>query len=407
MTITDTTATARRAAPAGSALALPATGVLLVAVCYGLARFAFGLFVPSFRAAFGLDAAEVGAIASGSYAGYCVAIVLASTATSRWGARAVAVGAGLTAAVGTGLVALAPSAAVLAVGVLVAGSSTGLVSPPLAEAVARTVAADRRSRVQTVVNAGTGVGVLVSGPVALMLTGNWRLAWAGFAAVAVLASAAAAVAVPRSGPTRTAPARTAPSRTVPSRTAPAAGWGALARPALAATALGVGSSAVWTFGRDLAAGGGTGDRAATLMWIVLGACGLLGAAGGDVVRRVGIARAWTGAMAALGGATVLLAVAPGRLVVALAGAAVFGAVYIGLTGVLLLWGAATWPDRPATGVGIVFLVLAAGQGLGSSLVGVVAGSIGLPGAVVVAGAVLVAGCALRPRPDGAVQPSST
>ncbi|HET6736824.1 YbfB/YjiJ family MFS transporter [Mycobacterium sp.] len=61
---------------------LAAAGLWLIAVCYGLARFAYGLFLPVLTEEFGLDGTVAGAIASSSYIGYCVAIVVA-TATSR------------------------------------------------------------------------------------------------------------------------------------------------------------------------------------------------------------------------------------------------------------------------------------------------------------------------------------
>src|SRR4051794_18741042 len=76
------------------AVRLTAVGMSLIAVCYGLARFAYGLFVPSFRSAFGLDATAIGVVASGSYVGYCVAVVLATAATTHWGARPVGAAAG-------------------------------------------------------------------------------------------------------------------------------------------------------------------------------------------------------------------------------------------------------------------------------------------------------------------------
>ena len=49
---------------------LTGAGLALIAACYGLARFAYGLFVPAFSDEFGLTAATAGAIASGSYAAY-------------------------------------------------------------------------------------------------------------------------------------------------------------------------------------------------------------------------------------------------------------------------------------------------------------------------------------------------
>jgi MFS family permease len=105
---------------------LAAAGLAMIAVCYGLARFAYGLFVPAFTAEFGFDAATAGAIASSSYVAYCLAIVVATLGTARWGPRRVVIAAGLAAAAGTGLIAGAPNVAVLAVGVVIGGSSTGL-----------------------------------------------------------------------------------------------------------------------------------------------------------------------------------------------------------------------------------------------------------------------------------------
>jgi predicted MFS family arabinose efflux permease len=122
----------------------------------------------------------------------------------------VAIAAGLAAAVGTGLIAGAPNAVVLAVGVVIGGSSTGLASPPVAAAVTRWVPAERADRVQTVVNAGTGLGVSVSGPVALLLFHSWRLAWAVFCVLAVLVTIWTAIAVPGGADPGSASPPTAP-----------------------------------------------------------------------------------------------------------------------------------------------------------------------------------------------------
>lgn len=138
MTANSTTFLSRR-----RTLSLTAAGLSLIAVCYGLARFAYGMFLPSFRAEFGLDAQLAGAIASGSYVAYCAAIVVSTILTPRLGARRVAASAGVIATLGIVIVALAPNAIVLAAGVLIAGSSTGVASPPLAHAVARAVRAPR------------------------------------------------------------------------------------------------------------------------------------------------------------------------------------------------------------------------------------------------------------------------
>lgn len=375
---------------------LAAAGLALIAVCYGLARFAYGLFVPVLREEFGLDGATAGALASSSYLGYCVAIVLATVATARWGARSVTLAAGITAAVGTGLIAAAPGTAVLACGVVVAGSSTGLASPPLADAVTRSVVDSSADRVQTVINAGTGLGVLVSGPVALLTTYDWRAAWALFALLAVAVTVWAGATVPRMPP---AAGPGGPRPGVRGLLPPA--WAPAGAPRLfaAAGAMGLGSSAVWTFGRDVAVGSGAlSPSASTLMWIVLGAAGLLGAFTGTLTAATGIGRAWAVAMPLLGAAT--LGPALGVPWLAFAAAALFGAVYIGLTGLLLLWGTRIYAGHPSFGVGAAFLLLAVGQSIGSPLVGTLS-DLTTPGTAFGAAACCLAlGALLRPRSGG-------
>ena len=107
----------------------------MIALTYGLARFAYGLFLPEMRESLDLSESALGLIGAASYAGYCFAILGALVFTSRTGPRFMAVAAGAVAVVGMAAVAGAPTAWVLALGVVVAGSSSGLASPPMGEAV--------------------------------------------------------------------------------------------------------------------------------------------------------------------------------------------------------------------------------------------------------------------------------
>jgi len=70
-----------------------ATGFGLIAVCYGFARFAFGLFLPQINADLSLSSTLSGLISGGSFLGYCIAIVLSALLTDRFGARSIAIGA--------------------------------------------------------------------------------------------------------------------------------------------------------------------------------------------------------------------------------------------------------------------------------------------------------------------------
>ncbi|MEW1836001.1 MFS transporter [Microbacterium sp. NPDC079995] len=366
--MSDATLTARRT------VALSAAGISLIAACYGLARFAYGLFVPAFRSTFELDGATIGAIAAMSYVAYGAGILYATVATPRLGARFVSVSAGGLGAIGCALIAAAPTPGILALGVAVAGSSTGVASPPLAQVVARRVREQRRDRVQTIINAGTGLGVLVSGPVALLAGDQWRLAWAAFAVLCAATAVWVGAVVPSAADAGKREPRARPR--IPAGATPMVS---------AAVVVGLGTGAVWTFGQDLLQGtGGQSAQAAAVVWIVLGACGLGGALAGGVIGRAGIVLTWRMLVVAASVATAVLAFAPSSFLIAAFASGVFGAVYIAVTGVLLVWSTRIFVESPATGVGAAFLALALGQALGSPLIGWVADLADLRVAIAVA-----------------------
>ena len=342
-------------------------GVALIATCYGFARFAWGLFAPRISTEFALSARLSGLIGSGSYVGYCLAIGVSAVLTPRWGPRRVAVLAGAVATAGIAVVASASSATVLAVGVLVAGSSTGIASPPLAAAVARWVREGVRDTAQTVVNAGTGIGVMVSGPIALVLVDRWRLAWWLFAALAALVTVWVALAVPAGGRAEAVDADQGHL------------WVAgTARLLLAAFVMGLASIAVWTFGQDVVSLDSRVGWLPPVVWTVIGAAGLVGAFSGPVVDRLGIPTSWSVLMVLLAAGTAGLAAGAAVPLAALLAGAAFGGSYIALTGVLLVWSTRTYRTRPALGVGLAFLMIAVGQAVGAPLVGVGSELVSLP-----------------------------
>jgi predicted MFS family arabinose efflux permease len=367
---------------------LVAAGTALVATCYGLARFTFGLFLPDFKREFALSPLVSGVLGAGSYIGYCVAIIIAMVLTPRWGARWVGVLAGATATVGILTVAAASSPAMLAIGLLAAGSSTGLASPPMAAAIARWIPRGRADRAQTLVNAGTGAGVLVSGPIALVLLGHWRVAWAVFALIAALVTIAVGRFVP-------------PGRWPDTRAAEPGGAGGApagtARLLACSGLLGMGSTAVWTLGRQAIVDQGGTALLAALVWTVIGAAGIAGALAGPAVHRVGLARAWVIGMTAMAAASLTLAVLAAHPLAAATAAATFGASYIALTGILLLWATRLFPHRASYGVGLSFLLIAAGQAIASPLAGAGVGRLGLPAVFIACAGVTGVGALITPR----------
>jgi predicted MFS family arabinose efflux permease len=340
-------------------LYLGATGFALIAVCYGFARFAFGLFLPQIDADLSLSSTLSGLISGGAFLGYCIAIVLSAYLTERIGARSVVIGAALVAAVGMAGIAMAPSAAWLAGAVMLAGSSTGLVSPPMAAAVAVAVRPDRQSATNTVINAGTSAGVVFSGPVALMMGDEWRLAFAGFAAVAIGLALVAAFSIPRG----TIRARKSADG-VPSLT------GVLWRLIFATFLMGFASTAIWSFGGQLITTRlNWSSTGAGILWIAIGAAGIAGAGAGTLIARFGIDRVHRLFLTVMAVGILLVGIGGTTAALTLCGGVFFGAAYIMLTGVYLVWGILALPDRPATGLMIGFLTIAIGQTAGAPIFG--------------------------------------
>ena len=143
---------------------------------------------------------------------------------------------------------------------------------------------------------------------------------------------------------------------------------------VAAVGLGVASAAYWTFSRELVIqAGGLSQLGSTLFWVVIGVSGLAGGLSGDFVERFGLGVALCGSLLMMAVSIGVLAVAPGILYAAYPSAVLFGATYIMLTGILLVWSVRIFEERPSAGLGAAFLLIAAGQILGSYLAGVLAG----------------------------------
>ncbi|WP_414832715.1 MFS transporter [Afifella sp. YEN Y35] len=358
------------------ALRLGAVGFGLIAVCYGFARFAFGLFLPEVDADLSLGPALSGILSGGSFLGYCLTIIASAVLTERFGPRAVAIAAALVAAAGMAAIAAAPNAAWLAGAVLLAGSSTGLASPPMAAAVAASVRAERQDATNTAINAGTSAGVALSGPVALAIGGEWRLAFAGFAALAVVVALAAAVAVP---PTRR---NSAKGSRLPPVTGP------LMRLVAASLLMGAASTSLWSFGGELASQRlGWGTSGIGGLWTAIGIAGIAGASAGTLVKRFGIDRTHRAFLVTMALGILATGSALATPATTLAGGALFGAAYVMLTGIYLVWGVAALSDRPATGLMIGFLTIAIGQTAGAPLFGFILDAFGPDQAVIVFAAI--------------------
>lgn len=371
--------------PGGTA-GLVAAGFALTALVYGLARFAYGLLLPQIRVELSLGTIAAGWIGSAAFAAYCIGIVAAFLAVPRWGSRAVAVLAGLCATAGLALAGLAGSAVTLGGAIALAGISTGLASPPLADAVGRRVSASGRPRANGAINAGTAAGIVLSGLAALAFAAAWRELYFGFAGIGAAVTLWLWWAMP---------AATDGGQITQGFSLRRQG---LAPLGLAAFVMGGASTAIWTFGADILREDlGFPDNRIALAWIVLGGAGLAGIVTGVGTDRLGIARMHRLSLALMALAISGLAVAGAATVLPYVAMGLFGAGYIISSGTLLLWGITLFPDRADLGLGLPFLMIAAGQTAGAPAFGALLEATGAPAALAVAALVMAGAMLPAPR----------
>ncbi|MBF4581770.1 MFS transporter [Curtobacterium sp. VKM Ac-2865] len=377
--------------------ALVVVGTALIAVTYGLVRLAYGLVLPDVQADLGLSASTAGGIASGASLLYCVGAVVGFVQAARH-PRALVVAATLTAAVGSVGMALAPDAGVFGAAAVLGSAGAGLASPALVQVVMRNVAQAGVSRAQTIVNSGTGPGLVAAGLVALVVLPDWRAAWLVAAGSAVLAGAAVLL-LDANADTDTHDTDTDTDTTehdtdtTPHR--PTRPWFRRhTTPLVAAGLLGAGSAAVWNAGRAALVAAGADRTTSIVAWIAIGVGGAAVVLTARWLADLGHRRAWAVTVTAVAIGTLALGLAPGQVVVALVACAVFGWGYTAATGALLTWTAAIDAERAPAGASMLFVVLVLGQAVGGAVAGSAVDAVGygatLMGAAVVTALAVVA-----------------
>ncbi|MGY1680053.1 MFS transporter [Geodermatophilus sp. SYSU D01176] len=363
------------AAPAGTATsadqvrpwALIGSGLAVVAVAFGLARYGYGLLLPQMRNTLALSLGQLGVIGGAGYGSYLVASLACPALLSRFGSRVTVMAGGAAAAAGMAVCAAAGGPLSLGVGVAVAGASPALVWPAYVDAVEEQLPADRRARGHGVINSGTAYGVAVAGPVSLLATGSWRVAWWTFAAAALLATIWAVRTLPQRAP----------------RTHGSTGGGGLvavareqgARLLVAAFLAGLVAGCYSTFGVEAAtAQAPLGEISGGVFQTLVGVSGVAGGIIGALLERTSLPRLLAVTASTLAASCLLLAAAPGLVLVS---AVLYGASFIAIVGLLLIWNNTLVPRTPATGITTAMLAMALGLVVGPPLAGAVAGAAGL------------------------------
>jgi predicted MFS family arabinose efflux permease len=375
------------------AIKLASPGVAIVAVGYGLARYAYGLFLPNIKADFQLSLETLGIIASSSYISYLLATVMVPTISSRRGFRLPVILGGLFAMIGMIFIGLAHNLCVLTLGFFIAGASPGLSYPPLSDAVVDLIETPQQSRTLTIINSGTSFGVILAGPIALLAGQHWRIAWFIFAAIALLVTIWNAKILPKKKGLKK-------DFQVHFRQ-----WNwfnqTAARPLLfLAYALGFTTSVYWTFSVALIVKSNPDFKAiGQLFWTIVGISGIFGAFAGDLISYYGFRKILTLNIAGLAFAIFLLALFSSQWVIIIISAILFGAIFIMITGLLGVWSINVFSQHPSLGFGATFFLITAGQLMGPSIMGFIATTTNLTTTFYIAAAMTGMLIFIRPHTD--------
>lgn len=384
---------------------LALAGLSAIAVAYGFARYGYGLFVPTFREEFDLSTETVGLISSAGYAAYLSAMVLTGFLAGRTGPRFPVVMGAVCAGAGMFLIATAPGPLPLVAGVVLAGSSSGFCWAPFSDAVAILVQEERQGRVLSVVSTGTTFGLAVAGPVVLLTaignSGNesgWRYAWAAFAIAALLVALWNARLLPGE-PYRKATVGAENGEVVSGtgiawflcrRSAPLLGQ---------AFTYGLIAAFYYTYAVDLIRRSGLGEAWGPILWSLVGVAGVTGVLSGDVVSRFGLKSCLATCLGVLAVSIGALGLTEGSGLLVMICAVVFGASYMPISALLVVWSGNVFHERPATGFSAVLFSLALGSIVGPAILGAVAGVFDLRVAFWCAAVLTALSIVLRPDSD--------
>jgi predicted MFS family arabinose efflux permease len=366
---------------------------MAVGVSFGFARYGYGLFLPELRAEFDLTVTAVGLVGTATYAGYLLALILVGAFAAKVGPRALVTTGGMSAAIGMALVALAPGPALLAAGLVLAGTSPGWIWAPYSDAVERMLPAGRRERVLARIPSGTAFGVVIAGPLALLTQGTtWRYAWLGFAAGALIATLYNLWALPAGASPR--------SPDTPERDRPPVRWfirSAAVPLYLTAGAYGVVGSVYWLLAVEaISTAGESTGRTAALFWTLMGAAGTAAVATGVVFDRLGLPRSHVLLFTSMGIAVALLGLFPGMPLAVGLSAVLYGPSFMAGSALLAVWSYHVFPDHPTTGFSATVFFLGIGTLVGPATAGGAADRFGLSATFLMTAALAAFTTLIRP-----------
>lgn len=351
-------------------------GIAMIATIYGLGRFSFGLFLPDISKDLHLSASSAGIISSLFYLSYCFTIIYATLRTAKTGPKYMIMLASLLVILGLITISIASNALTLSLGVIFAGASSGLISPPYGYAISLWIKWEQQGKANTWINSGTSIGLVFTGITAMLVFIDWRSVYLIYGIIAILITVWNFFIIPS----------LKHNININPGSLNILDISASKRIIFASTILGISTAPYWTFSKSYVQNTDHySPIALSIFWILIGVAGVLGGISGRMIDQYGLKFSYFLGVILMAAASILLALTPFIWIVPFLASLLFGASYIFITGVLLVWGVKLFVKNASLGIGIPFLMLAVGQVIGSVLAGPIVEELGYTFAFVIYG----------------------
>jgi len=342
-------------------------GIAMIATIYGLGRFSFGLFLPDISKDLYLSASSAGIISSLFYLSYCFTIIYATLRTAKTGPKYMIMLASLLVILGLITISIASNALTLSLGVIFAGASSGLISPPYGYAISLWIKWEQQGKANTWINSGTSIGLVFTGITAMLVFIDWRSVYLIYGIIAILITVWNFFIIPS----------LKHNININPGSLNILDISASKRIIFASTILGISTAPYWTFSKSYVQNTDHySPIALSIFWILIGVAGVLGGISGRMIDQYGLKFSYFLGVILMAAASILLALTPFIWIVPFLASLLFGASYIFITGVLLVWGVKLFVKNASLGIGIPFLMLAVGQVIGSVLAGPIVEELG-------------------------------
>lgn len=342
-------------------------GIATIATIYGLGRFSFGLFLPDISKDLHLSASSAGIISSLFYLSYCFTIIYATLRTAKTGPKYMIMLASILVILGLIIISISPNALTLSLGVIFAGASSGLISPPYGYAISLWIKWEQQGKANTWINSGTSIGLVFTGITAMLVFIDWRLVYLIYGIIAILITIWNFFIIPS----------LKHNININPGSLNILDISASKRIIFASTILGISTAPYWTFSKSYVQNTDHySPIALSIFWILIGVAGVLGGISGRMIDQYGLKFSYFLGVILMAAASILLALTPFIWIVPFLASLLFGASYIFITGVLLVWGVKLFVKNASLGIGIPFLMLAVGQVIGSVLAGPIVEELG-------------------------------